>query len=204
GINCGQTCSASFASGTSVALTATPNSGSAFAGWSGACSGTGSCTVTISANTSVTATFSASTSSPVQLTVQNAGTGAGTVTSNPSSINCGQTCTASFASGTSVTLTATPNTGFTFTGWSGACTGTGTCSLTLTADTSVTATFNTPSGNLSSLKHIVYLAQENRSFDNYFGALREYWLQNGYSDQSFDGLPQFNPTTGQAPLQGPA
>ena len=204
GVNCGQTCSASFASGTSVTLTATPSSGSTFGGWSGACTGTGACAVTLTANTSVTATFNTATPPPVQLTVQSSGTGKGTVTSNPSGINCGATCSASFASGASVTLTATPNTGSTFTGWSGACTGTGTCSLTLTADTSVTATFNTPSGNLSSLNHIVYLAQENRSFDNYFGALREYWLQNGYPDQSFDGLPQFNPTTGQAPLQGPA
>ena len=34
--------------------------------------------------------------------------------------------------------------------------------------------------------------------------LRQYWAQNGIPDQSFDGLPQFNPTTGAAPLQGPA
>jgi len=59
--------------------------------------------------------------------------------------------------------------------------------------------------NLStSINHIVFLAQENRSFDHYFGALREYWAQNGYPDQSFDGLPQFNPTSGAAPLNGPA
>ena len=76
--------------------------------------------------------------------------------------------------------------------------------MTLTAATSVTATFNAPTGTLSSINHIIFLAQENRSFDNYFGALREYWAQNGYPDQSFDGLPQFNPTTGAAPLQGPA
>lgn len=56
-------------------------------------------------------------------------------------------------------------------------------------------------GNLS---HIVFLAQENRSFDHYFGSLRQYWAQNGYPDQSFDGLPQFNPTSGQAPLYGAA
>src|SRR2546428_11910417 len=58
GINCGATCSASFASGTSVTLTATPASGSVFTGWSGAgCSGTGSCVVTMSAAQSVTATL---------------------------------------------------------------------------------------------------------------------------------------------------
>ena len=46
---------------------------------------------------------------------------------------------------------------------------------------------------VSRLRHIIVLAQENRSFDQYFGELREYWAQNGYPDQSFDGLPQFNP-----------
>jgi phospholipase C len=58
--------------------------------------------------------------------------------------------------------------------------------------------------NVEVLNHIVFLAQENRSFDHYFGAMRQYWAQNGYPDQSLDGLPQFNPTSGQAPLYGPA
>jgi phospholipase C len=57
---------------------------------------------------------------------------------------------------------------------------------------------------VNSLNHIIFLSQENRSFDHYFGQLRQYWAQNGYPDQSFDGLPQFNPTTGAAPLLGPA
>jgi len=65
----------------------------------------------------------------------------------------------------------------------------------------VTATF---SATLQTINHIVVLAQENRSFDHYFGAMREYWAQNGIPDQSFDGLPQFNPASGIAPLQGPA
>jgi phospholipase C len=61
-----------------------------------------------------------------------------------------------------------------------------------------------PSGNLQSLNHIVIFAQENRSLDHYFGAMRQYWAQNGITDQSFDGLPQFNPVSGIAPLQAPA
>ena len=51
------------------------------------------------------------------------------------------------------------------------------------------------------INHIIFLAQENRSFDEYFGELRQYWADNGYPDQPFDGLPQFNPTTD--PLYGP-
>jgi phospholipase C len=57
--------------------------------------------------------------------------------------------------------------------------------------------------NVWPINHIIFLAQENRSFDHYFGALRQYWAQNGYPDQSLDGLPQFNPTSGIAPLNGP-
>ena len=201
GINCGTTCTASFASGTSVTLTATPSGTSTFAGWSGACTGTSTCTVSLTANTSVTATFNAA---PVQITVQTAGTGTGTVTSTPSGINCGATCTASFSSGASLTLTANASSGSTFAGWSGACSGMGTCTLTPKTSATATATFNIASGDISVINHIVILAQENRSLDNYFGAMREYWAQNGYPDQSFDGLAQFNPTTGAAPLKGPA
>jgi phospholipase C len=59
-------------------------------------------------------------------------------------------------------------------------------------------------GTIQSLNHIIIFAQENRSFDHYFGYMRQYWANNGIPDQSFDGLPQFNPASGIAPLQGPA
>src|SRR5207245_871918 len=55
------------------------------------------------------------------LTVSQAGAGTGTVTSNPAGISCGATCSASFANGTLVSLTAAPAAGSTFTGWSGGC-----------------------------------------------------------------------------------
>jgi len=202
GINCGATCSAGFATGSSVTLTATPDTGSTFASWSGACSGTGTCAVTLTANTSVTATFNL-TASGILLTVQSAGTGAGTVTSSPSGISCPQTCAAGFTKGTQVVLTAAPAAGTTFAGWSGLCTGLGTCNLTLKASTKVTPTFETGTANITSLNHIVFFAQENRSLDNYFGAMRQYWADNEVPDQSFDGLPQFNPTSGDPPLKGP-
>jgi phospholipase C len=63
---------------------------------------------------------------------------------------------------------------------------------------------NTADGGLSSINHIIFMMQENRSFDSYFGAMRQYWAANGIPDQQFDGLPQFNPTSGIAPLRGPA
>ena len=80
---------------------------------------------------------------PYSITVTNAGTGSGTVTSDQPGINCGSTCTAPYGLGTSVTLTATPMGVSSFGGWSGStCSGTGTC--TVTTDAAVTATFNAP------------------------------------------------------------
>jgi phospholipase C len=88
----------------------------------------------------------ASWNEPPILTVVVSGTG-GTVASSPAGIdNCASTggaCSAPYSSGTAVTLTATPASGTTFTGWSGAgCSGTSTCSVTVTGATSVTATFS--------------------------------------------------------------
>jgi len=83
----------------------------------------------------------------VQRTLTVAGTASGSVTSSPAGISCGSTCSATFADGTTVTLNATPAAGSTFTGWTGGCSGTGACTLTLTANSSVGATFNpAPSG----------------------------------------------------------
>lgn len=115
GIHCGNTCVAAFDAGSTVTLTANPNVGSIFTGWGGACSGTGSCVV--NSTQTVSASFVDNTG---VLTIGRAGTGNGTVTSTPAGIHCGITCTASFTLGTLITLTATPNTGSQFSGWSGA------------------------------------------------------------------------------------
>ena len=140
GISCGATCSATFAAGTSVTLTATPAAGSVFTGWAGgACSGTGACTLTLATGTTVSAAFAPA---PVSVTVVRAGLGSGSVTSAPAGIACGTTCSASFPSGSPVVLTATPAGGSMFAGWSGGgCSGTGTCTVTPTGATTVTATF---------------------------------------------------------------
>jgi len=75
------------------------------------------------------------------LMVARNGSGTGTVTG--SGIDCGSVCTNGYAPGTVVTLTATPASGSSFAGWSGGgCSGTGTCSVTMNASTSVTATFD--------------------------------------------------------------
>jgi Divergent InlB B-repeat domain len=146
GLNCTSgTCSAGFVSGSTAALTATPDATSVFTGWSAnaACSGSAGCVLTAAgtaAQRSVTATFV-----PAQsLTVSPAGTGAGTITSSPAGIGCGLVCQSEFATGTIVTLTATPDANSVFTGWSGTgvgCPGTGTCQVTMNSTLVVTATF---------------------------------------------------------------
>jgi len=138
GINCGTACSASFTSGAAVTLTAMPDAGSTFAGWGGSCTGAGSCTVSMSQLQTVTATFAPQS---VALTVTEAGTGFGTVKSSPAGIDCATTCSAAFSAGTVVSLGATPAKNSAFAGWSGACAGTGACTVALTQAKSVTATF---------------------------------------------------------------
>jgi hypothetical protein len=211
GISCGTTCSKMYDAGTAVTLTASPDSHSTFNGWSGACSGTGSCHVTMSNTRSVTAHFTGHyklhvstfgngggtvTSTPAgincpsdceqtynagtqvtlhphpdsnsqvqscnscfftmngdrsvgvtfvkkrySLQVAKTGSGTGTVTSSPAGIDCGTTCSKYYDAGTKVTLTATPGSHSTFDAWGGACTGTGTCQVTMSQIRSVTARF---------------------------------------------------------------
>jgi hypothetical protein len=100
--------------------------------------------------TSATQSFTtAGSSGPTALAVTKNGTGAGTVSSSPTGINCGTTCSANFSSGTSVTLTATPATGSRFVGWSGDCAGSvSTCTVSMTTAKSVNAQFAREIGSL--------------------------------------------------------
>ncbi len=143
GTSCGTNCT-SYASGTSVTLTASPATGYTFSGWSGSgisCPGTGNCIVSMTAARNVTATFSQFSASSYTLTVTVAGSG--TVARNPTGTSCGTDCS-SHSPGTLVTLTASPTTGYTFSGWSGSgisCPGTGSCQVAMTATRNVVATF---------------------------------------------------------------
>ncbi len=151
GITCGSDCSESYTSGTSVTLTAATNSGYSFSGWNGSsCSGTGTCMVSMTAARSVTATFTPNT---FDLTV--GVSGSGSVSSAPSGITCGSDCSETYANGTSVTLTATPASGSTFSNWGGACSGTGSCVVSMTAARNVTATFATTSGGTPTATYLV-------------------------------------------------
>ena len=110
----------------------------AYAGNAGAQHATGPCT-------SLARCPGAATPVPgAAISVSKNGTGLGTVTSVPAGIDCGPTCSRGYIAGTSVTLTATPAAWSTFIGWSGACTGTATCNVSIphtNGAIAVTATF---------------------------------------------------------------
>jgi hypothetical protein len=75
--------------------------------------------------------------------------GFGTVTSSPAGLDCGDTCSAQFADGTAVTLTATAAFGWFFGGWGGDygdCSGHGACVLTIDRDRVVQAVFQYTAG----------------------------------------------------------
>jgi Tol biopolymer transport system component len=153
GIDCGPDCAQGYADDTEVTLTAVASAGgSTFTGFTGGgCSGPGlTCTVTVDAAKTVTATF---TDANPELTVtkdgsgaRKAGTGFGTVTSAPAGIDCGGDCSEEYTAGQQVTLTAAPDAGSTFDGFTGGgCSGTGnTCVVTVDAAKTVTAIFSGP------------------------------------------------------------
>jgi uncharacterized repeat protein (TIGR01451 family)/uncharacterized repeat protein (TIGR02543 family) len=149
-VNCGSggsTCTDSYdtaGGGTVVTLTETPDAGSNFTGWSGACAGASTtCQVTMSQARSVTATFTLQT---FTLQITTAGAGTGTVTSDVGGISCNQnagTCTHTYNYGTVVTLSESPGGGSSFAGWSGGCTVSGSnCLATMTQARSVGAQFD--------------------------------------------------------------
>jgi hypothetical protein len=130
----GGTCSAPFRSGTLVTLTAAPANGSTVS-WAGCTPTAGTptqCTVTMDHAKSVTATF---TLARVTLTITPPTNG---------TITCGGGCAPSYGYGATVTLTATPNAGYSFSSWTGACSGTttATCTMSMTGAMTVGATFN--------------------------------------------------------------
>ncbi len=136
GINCPGDCTEATTNTTTLTAAAIP--GSTFAGWSGGgCSGIILCAVTMNVAKSVTATFTVNSHI---VTAVKAGNGNGTITSTPAGIICGVDCDEAFTYGTFVTLSASPMTGSTFTGWTGDCAG-ATCSVTVNAAKSVVGTF---------------------------------------------------------------
>lgn len=149
GITCENDCNETYTHGTEVTLYATPAESSNFTGWSGACSGTGSCTVLMDQVRNVNANFVLKT---YALNVKILGPGFNWVYSTPAGINCytgGGSCSKTYTHGTSVTLTYDAQSNMDFAGWSGACSGIGSCTVLMDQEKNVEATFANKTYTLS-------------------------------------------------------
>jgi endoglucanase len=123
---------------------------------------------------------------PTKFVLTVTASGSGTVTSAAAGINCGAACSGSYLSGTSITLTATPTNGSTFAGWSGACTGTGPCTVAMTVTRSVTATFSGGNGPVCS-NPITFTNQSGNFNTTGPICLRTSLPVNGWGCSNFDG-----------------
>lgn len=144
-LTCGAGCSSSVApmtNGSTVTLTATPADGWAIDSWSSSCADVGAastCTLSMSQARSTTVWF---TRASYDVTVVS--NGQGIVTSDLGGLECGAQCSATVPSGQSVVLTAVPDEGWKFAGWTSSCVAAGTaptCSLVADADRSTSAFF---------------------------------------------------------------
>jgi len=136
-----EACQATYPDGTAVIVIAYEEPGSEFVEWTAGseCDAVfeNECELTMDADKAVGVVFNLITHA---LTVNTAGSGSGSVSCD------GGPCASSYPEGATVTVTATAGSGSTFAGWSGAgCSGTGSCVVTIDADTTVTATFNAES-----------------------------------------------------------
>ena len=159
GINCTITagvaattgCIAQFTQGAVVRLTPAPRAGHAFKTWSNACTGAGTCQVSMTVNRTAAARFL---KGPFTLKIASGtpGAGSGRVTSQPGltpAIDCviangtpaATGCSARYPAYTAVTLTAAPAAGFGFSGWGAPCGGTGTCVYSVIQGRTISATF---------------------------------------------------------------
>jgi uncharacterized repeat protein (TIGR02543 family) len=148
-IDCPTTCSALMKQNSTVVFTATPDSGDTFSGWGGDCASSGAsptCTITFTGqgsngSKSITAGFGVPPPPPQQfaLVVTKAGTGAGFV--GGAGIDCGAKCSVTVTKGTKASLLAVADPRSALLGWTGACGGATTCTVTVTRATTATVTF---------------------------------------------------------------
>jgi hypothetical protein len=153
-IDCPPACTAAPELESTLTLEAHAASTSHLVGWGDACTGSAPrCSVAVDERNVVTVTFAAGSPphAPHAIPLNVTRSGAGTVASVPPGvIDCGSLCGTAFSGGGSVELVATPASGSTFVGWSGNCSGTAACTVTVTGERNVTATFSSPVASGSS------------------------------------------------------
>jgi hypothetical protein len=128
--------------GSAKTFSITPNSGYSVADIVVDGASTGAVTAYTFSNVTADHTIHATFAQKIyDITVSKSGTGTGTITSLPVGINCGSVCSETYNAGAQVTLAATPNKNSYFAGWSGACSGTGTCTITMNSPVTLSASF---------------------------------------------------------------
>jgi uncharacterized repeat protein (TIGR02543 family) len=149
-INCGDGSTECYytttAASGSITLTATADTGWSFTGWGGDCSGSGSCTLTFGSDYEATANFAQGGAGTSTLSVDVTGDASGKGgTVKGGNIDCDPSdsdCTWDVTTGSTVTVVETPEAGYTFSGWGGACSGSDkSCTVVMNSDQSVNASF---------------------------------------------------------------
>ena len=143
GISCPGTCNYNFLPESSITLNANYINGYTFSAWSGTNCNEGSqtgvaCSFNLNGGQTVTATY---VPTAVNYTLTVTTDANGSISSSPSGIACTPDCTTQFSENATVTLTATPSSGYRLDAWSDDCTGSASCTVNMTADKNVTATF---------------------------------------------------------------
>ncbi len=176
---CRDACEVALKAGSAVTLQASPDSGAVFTGWAGDCSGT-TCQLTLDAPKTVTALFDTVSPDPSLYTLEvlKAGSGSGAVTSNPTGIECGSDCESDFLAGSTVILSARENAGSVFTGWQNCpAPAASSCSVTLSSNAQVTATFNRGGG--AEKKIVVPVRRPSDDAEQYLSAVNNVPREKG-------------------------
>ena len=143
---CNEGCTSNIAEDTQVELIATPKAGAKFIAWGDDCSGSDTCRFTMSSEHTVNVSFSEE-SSTYTLSVKETDGGSikltdgGTIELTNTLDECLTDCSLNIAENEELIFSATPETGYIFTSWSGACTGNSTCVITISEDKELIANF---------------------------------------------------------------
>jgi hypothetical protein len=137
GLQCARTCTTTWNTGTRLNLEATPSRSTKLVRWSGACSGTAGCAVSVAPGRTVTALFA-----PRRYRLAVSVGGKGSIQSSRGGIACGRRCAAAVSSHVPVRLTAKPAKGWRLRAWAGACRGSRlSCTVQMTKVTTARAVF---------------------------------------------------------------